>query len=289
MERSENQWNEYLVNTEYPQELIDKIDRFNTLGNVDEITMLHRKIAPYRQLETSNLITHNCQKQIIKEPIKKFPGYHKYPPFAFRFQCLTTGRISKFIKVEDWSKYGITPQDGKTGGLYPDKMQIKNKLIPVYKSFDKLFDKALNKYREEKNLLLSEIEEIRKQYNWFDRYNEYLSSKCWSEKREKVLEMDEYRCLSTGSTKNIHVHHIHYNNVGCENISDIITVCKDIHKELHSYKGEDFSKRRMIEYECISKRCEINNLDEFDMWQECWNHDDRWFLYFAQSKMPKGN
>lgn len=283
-ERTAEQWHEYLVNIEYTPELIDKFDQLRELYEDKTLRNLNTKIAPYRLLAHSNLLDLNCQKQIIKEPIKKFPGYKKYPPYAFRFQCLTTGRISKYIKIDDWAKFGITPEDGKTGGLYPYKMDIKDKLKPIFDKFRELFLKALEDYRQKHNLLMTEIYELESQYNWFQKYNEYLNSECWHNKRKRIIALDDGRCLITSQTKNIQVHHIHYNNVGNERDCELITLSEETHKKIHGYSADDLIKRREIEFMAISNRCKNINADIDNMWRECWSHNNYWLNLLAEKQ-----
>ena len=272
-ERSGQEWHEYLVNIEYPSSLIQKYEELENLRNSPEFERLQKKIQPYYRLRYGDLRKTNCAKQIVKEPIKKFPGHKRYPPFTFRFQCLTTGRLSKYIKLEDWSKFGITPKDGRTGGRYSSAMDIDDKLIPVFSAYDKEFEKHISIYREKYNLLLSEITEIRSYYGWKQRYSEYMWSKCWKDKRDSIVRLDQNKCLLTGSEENLCVHHIHYMNVGMENNYELITVSKDVHEKIHSYKGDDFYYRIDIEYKCLANRCKILSLDPYFEWKKCYQHN----------------
>lgn len=66
-----------------------------------------------------------------------------------------------------------------------------------------------------------------------EEYREYLQSYEWEVKRENRLEIDEYECQKCGSTTNLHVHHLTYENIFEENMEDLLTLCADCHKEEH--------------------------------------------------------
>lgn len=71
------------------------------------------------------------------------------------------------------------------------------------------------------------------------KYGEYLQSEDWQEIRGVRLWVDGNKCQSCGSIKHLHVHHLTYKRLGHEEIEDLVTVCKDCHKELHDYHGKN--------------------------------------------------
>lgn len=70
--------------------------------------------------------------------------------------------------------------------------------------------------------------ENQKQYR-----EKYLTSEHWLVVRQARLEYDSKRCRSCGGNKILQVHHLSYKNRGDEKISDLITLCKLCHLELH--------------------------------------------------------
>ena len=65
-------------------------------------------------------------------------------------------------------------------------------------------------------------------------YQAYLKSKHWQDIRHKVFQEYGYRCDQCGSSKNLHIHHITYEHLGEEKISDLVPLCEDCHKRLHN-------------------------------------------------------
>lgn len=72
------------------------------------------------------------------------------------------------------------------------------------------------------------------EYTQGNFYFDYMHSNSWLTRRRKRIEMDGYRCKICGSATNLNVHHITYENLGCEPMDDLVTVCKQCHANLHS-------------------------------------------------------
>ncbi len=64
------------------------------------------------------------------------------------------------------------------------------------------------------------------------KYADYLASDHWKLVRDKRLQMDNYRCWCCDK-KATQVHHITYDRVGREPMSDVISVCKTCHSAIH--------------------------------------------------------
>lgn len=66
-------------------------------------------------------------------------------------------------------------------------------------------------------------------------YIEYLESTEWKAKREKKLKESEYKCAHTNSKSDcrgaLQVHHLNYNNLGNEPLSDLLVLCEYHHKK----------------------------------------------------------
>lgn len=79
---------------------------------------------------------------------------------------------------------------------------------------------------------------------------EYMQSNKWKATRQLILLRDDYSCLSCSSKDRLEIHHITYKRMGNEKLSDLATVCRNCHQEIHDkygyYKGREFPliKRR---------------------------------------------
>lgn len=76
-------------------------------------------------------------------------------------------------------------------------------------------------------------------------YYEYLHSPEWKAKRKQKLKEVGHKCEECGSAKNLKVHHITYENLGNEDMDDLLVVCKRCHNKLHIVdNGERFAKEQ---------------------------------------------
>ena len=74
---------------------------------------------------------------------------------------------------------------------------------------------------------------------WWEK-KAYIRSDKWKQKRKEVLKRDNYFCQSCGSEEHLNVHHMTYKHLGDEDLSDLITVCKDCHQEIHEEYGYEY-------------------------------------------------
>ena len=197
------------------------LERFrNTEDHIKYLDLLECSRRSYA-ISFGDLRHKNVPKKVIKERTRDFLVRAGYPPFSFRFQCLTTGRRSRLIKRDEYHLFGISVQDTKDGGEYLEFSKIKNKMQPI---------------RDDVQARLKEIhtKAFGSRDSWWKRYTEYLQSEDWHNIRRKIIARDAGRCVLTLIKENLQVHHLHYKNVGKENQWDLITVCKESHAIIHN-------------------------------------------------------
>lgn len=67
------------------------------------------------------------------------------------------------------------------------------------------------------------------------RYHDYLCSAAWQRKRQSALELAGYRCQDCGVDRELEVHHLTYDRLGNEVLSDLRVLCRPCHGERHGY------------------------------------------------------
>ena len=67
----------------------------------------------------------------------------------------------------------------------------------------------------------------------------YLTSENWRMLRRKVLQRDNYQCVTCHSTANLNIHHITYIDLGDESLDQLTTLCATCHTDLHNTLGYD--------------------------------------------------
>lgn len=84
-----------------------------------------------------------------------------------------------------------------------------------------------------------------------DDYNQLLNCNEWKEKRQEILERDNYMCQWCGNKTNLNVHHKYYAAYPNGVMADpwdypnkaLITLCEDCHKKAHQkYKIKTYHR-----------------------------------------------
>jgi 5-methylcytosine-specific restriction endonuclease McrA len=68
------------------------------------------------------------------------------------------------------------------------------------------------------------------------RYHTYLQSPEWKSLVSKVKSRDRV-CQLTGATTNLEVHHITYDRLGNEDLTDLVLLSRSAHQFVHDYYG----------------------------------------------------
>lgn len=99
-----------------------------------------------------------------------------------------------------------------------------------------------------------------------DFYKKYIVSPQWKKKRKQALERANHKCEKCNGTKELEVHHLTYDRLGREELSDLLVVCK------HCHPAED--KLRAQRTESDRYRKAINSFggkkygEEWDSWKD---------------------
>ena len=132
--------------------------------------------------------------------------------FAIYYQCTNCGNSPNRNKALSSKKYG-------------EKIRSE------------FSNSRFSEFKENKERERQELAEQKAGYNKRNskryKYHIYLISEKWKELREKVKERDNFLCQECKTNKAEEVHHLTYENVFNEKMSDLISVCSDCHKKLH--------------------------------------------------------
>ncbi len=74
------------------------------------------------------------------------------------------------------------------------------------------------------------------------RYNKYLLSDNWRRKRVKVLRRDGFRCTVCNEGNLLEIHHLSYDHVFVEKLSEVCTLCSKHHRMVHRSGNGDVEK-----------------------------------------------
>jgi len=205
---------------------VDWIDDFYKQVNCEESRV-------YEEIDT-NLYYSPEPKIIIKIPSTPYQKSKFNENFTFAFQSLVTGAKSTFIRYKDRESLLIREGDKKNGGIYPSMLPFTDNMAIWRNHINQVRIRLWHKKMELLQDYYAEVAEIRGE--WWDLYQQYITSDQWKETRRKRLDFDGFVCQMCSVVSDLQVHHIHYKNVGNEQLDDLITVCKSCHEKIHGRK-----------------------------------------------------
>lgn len=132
-------------------------------------------------------------------------------------QCLDCGRVS--------------------GGRYLKKSDYPNASEPWDEDLEA---NSYNKYRNKISEITEKYIEIQNREDEDKRkaYEEYLKTDRWKDKRNLVLERDNYICCACRRRSATQVHHLTYQNLFNEPLFELVSVCDICHEHLHPWKND---------------------------------------------------
>ena len=77
----------------------------------------------------------------------------------------------------------------------------------------------------------------------------YMRSEQWKELKLQVLTLQNNQCKLCSSTKDLHLHHLTYERLGEEELSDFVVLCSVCHQLQHDHYGMD----RTTDYSVLIK------------------------------------
>ena len=79
--------------------------------------------------------------------------------------------------------------------------------------------------------------------SWWDEYSTYLKSDKWKRKKEKYFALYGKRCAICRSGMKVQIHHMSYQHMGNEPLSDLVALCAVHHKKLTIESRIPYNKR----------------------------------------------
>ena len=77
-----------------------------------------------------------------------------------------------------------------------------------------------------------------------ESYKTYIRSEAWRKKRQEVFALKGEWCDDCGTSSNLHVHHLTYDNLFNEKMEDLQVLCKSCHEKEHGRSFSDYSKKK---------------------------------------------
>ena len=70
----------------------------------------------------------------------------------------------------------------------------------------------------------------------YECYPEYLNTPYWQALAQQVKARDNWRCRTCGDNNRLEIHHITYEHLGYEPLTDLLTLCAPCHRLRHPEK-----------------------------------------------------
>lgn len=65
-------------------------------------------------------------------------------------------------------------------------------------------------------------------------YTDHINSESWRRFRANIFRKRGFKCELCSSKKNLHLHHLTYENFGNEDELDVMILCKSCHEKAHN-------------------------------------------------------
>lgn len=99
---------------------------------------------------------------------------------------------------------------------------------------------SFDRWKESVSSEKEQLSRAKKNFNFFNspyyKYVLYLNSPEWKAKRELVFKRDNCKCQKCKIEIADDVHHLTYENLGNEKLSELLSICRECHKKIHKMK-----------------------------------------------------
>jgi hypothetical protein len=150
---------------------------------------------------------------------------------GFRLQCNNCGSFVSAFKKDDVNQmYGWE----KIQGIEQFDHELRMKFIDKVCRFrQQLNEETYKKYYSSHSI--KNFENMK----YKERYEEYLASDEWHDKRRLVLDRCNYICEACGINEAKQAHHLTYANIFDEYLFELIGVCLPCHKKIHTLYSDE--------------------------------------------------
>ena len=142
------------------------------------------------------------------------------------------------LRITDKGQKFIYEQCENCGGRVKSSplsfKKFGEKITGDYKT--ELLDIRFRKLEEEMEILTKEKHQYNITESRFAIYQNYIASDKWKEKRVLALERDNYLCQKCKIKSASDVHHLSYENLGNENLNELLSLCRECHLEIHRFE-----------------------------------------------------
>jgi 5-methylcytosine-specific restriction endonuclease McrA len=156
--------------------------------------------------------------------------------YGFTKECCRDPFKIIVIDRKDHFLYFIREQCTHCGGCLNKSKPLSSKkyLSEIRGEFCQHREKEWKDNQQNEGYILSNLKKEHNHFNspWY-KYNQYLSSNIWKEKRKLIFDRDNNICQICKTEPSSEVHHLTYQNVYNEPLEDLIAICSPCHRKKH--------------------------------------------------------
>ncbi|MDB6117617.1 MAG: hypothetical protein JWO08_1398 [Verrucomicrobiaceae bacterium] len=101
-------------------------------------------------------------------------------------------------------------------------------------AFNETLEREWSKQREQHVTQFKKKRQRENTLKWFSDYNRYLQSPLWKEKRDLVLQPEDFVCQGCRKARATSAHHTTYRHQGHEFLFELIALCQSCHDRYHA-------------------------------------------------------
>ena len=136
---------------------------------------------------------------------------------------------SLHVEIADNDGFHICEENGNKIYVYYSEITQLEQMLRKVKYDRKNMLSQHSPSSKEKLINESELYKTCGDIKSFPSYAKYIRSDEWEFKRKQRIKKDGGKCKNCGRKFDLEVHHKNYNTLGNEDLSDLITLCKECH------------------------------------------------------------
>lgn len=137
---------------------------------------------------------------------------------VFVYQCLTCGRSLRQVSKTSPEVLALT-----------ERTPFDNLLQGRWREYQQKFNEEARAIQERQR----EQEAAEQNATWWRRYNRYLTTPEWQERRQLVFARSGGICEGCRKRKATQVHHLTYEHVEHEFLFELVAICSACHRRMH--------------------------------------------------------
>jgi len=160
--------------------------------------------------------------------------YDKLNRAALEYDFLKIFKARKSLTENEFKLFKIKPCPWFKKLIKVEDLSNKQLMLFIESEDEfKRFRKNHKRINVNSRKKIKQSKKIKIPIKYVDRYNDYLKSDQWKMMRAGLIYIRGSKCENCGNTEKLEIHHLNYNNIFKEKMSDLKILCRDCHRKEH--------------------------------------------------------